>query len=443
MLRKFLLIGVGLISNQVNAQATVIATGNDGLSRPTDLAFNPNAPDQLWTVNAGINGTVMLMNPGTDRQSVDKRVDNYASHFMSKVSSIAFGDDTFQGEMTFATCQDSRGNEDFMGPTLWPASLEIYARVNQNNGLLGSHLDMLHQSPLCMGIAHDHDNVYWVADGKNAQIVRYDFQNDHGPGHDDHSDGIIRRFPEATFKRVAAIPSHLFLDKATGWLYVADTGAGRVYRLDTHSGSFSGRLTASNEPLAEFSEWRGATIEVLAEGLAQPTGLTLADGQLFIANYVTGDIIVYDVANRTNVDTIHTGAPGISGLTRTPDGRLWFTNSIANTVSVLSRRALDANESQGTNKEIDALPELSQASPVTPPWTKTVRKTRTSFNQLSAQSLVRSAVGSELRSLELTCRNNSGRFSASSISTACSQLGSQYNCNGRAIARCYQPLLSE
>ena len=44
-----------------------------------------------------------------------------------------------------------------MGPTLWPSSLDHYAVENQNNGngLLGSHIDMNHESPDGMGIAHD------------------------------------------------------------------------------------------------------------------------------------------------------------------------------------------------------------------------------------------------------------------------------------------------
>ena len=37
---------------------------------------------------------------------------------------------------------------------------------------------MLHESPLGMGIAHDHDNVYWYNDGFYNELVRYDFQQD-------------------------------------------------------------------------------------------------------------------------------------------------------------------------------------------------------------------------------------------------------------------------
>ena len=49
-----------------------------------------------------------------------------------------------------------------------------------------THYDMLHESPLCMGIAHDPEvatpfgNVYWAFDGLNGTLMRYDFQEPHG-----------------------------------------------------------------------------------------------------------------------------------------------------------------------------------------------------------------------------------------------------------------------
>src|SRR5688572_30860417 len=107
--------------------------------------------------------------------------------------------------------------------------------VNQTNPgpvTNGSHLDMLHQSPWCMGIAHWSGNVYFVFDGNNGHVVYYDFQADHGPGADDHSDGIVRRYLDAQVTRVPGVPGHLIVDKASSWLYVADTGGRRIPRMD-------------------------------------------------------------------------------------------------------------------------------------------------------------------------------------------------------------------
>lgn len=310
-----------------------VATAANGLGKPTALAFNPDMPEQLWTVNYTFNGTVMMTDAGTDEQVFDKRIDSYSGHFMSRVMAMAFGDRTFHGGQTFATCQDSNnGGNDFMGPTLWPADLSVYARVNQNGPLLGSHIDMLHQSPFCMGITHDHDNVFWVTDGENGHVVRYDFAADHGPGHDDHANGIVRRYPGATFTRVAGVPGHLFLDKATGWLYVADTGAGRVYRMDTRSGTRSRTLTPRNEPLAEYSEYRGQTIEVLMEGLDKPSGIALDGDTLFVSLFGTGEIVAFDLNGGSELQRISTHAAGISGLTLGADAKLWYVNTTTNKV---------------------------------------------------------------------------------------------------------------
>ncbi|MFN8423799.1 MAG: hypothetical protein U0470_10620 [Anaerolineae bacterium] len=330
----------------------VIGDKADGLSEPRDLAFNPGRPYELWTVNRTTDGTVMFTNPGTAAERVDARIDKFHNHFMEEASSIDFGD-----YGNFATCQESRNTydrqydaNDFMGPTLWTANLNIYARVNQDvsldallrshqpvdpsrtfgfaapagrtfaclpgerptralrpgdveqgrNPKLGSHIDMLHQSPNCMGIAHETGNAYWVFDGLHGHLVRYDFAVDHGPGWDDHSDGIVRRYVDAKVTYVADVPGHLALDKAGGWLYAADPGGGRVIRLKIDSGRRAQTLQPENEPLAELSVWRGATVEVFATGLRRPSGLALHDGRLFVGEAKAGIIVAYDTAARPN-----------------------------------------------------------------------------------------------------------------------------------------------
>ena len=42
-----------------------------------------------------------------------------------------------------------------------------------------------------MGIAYETGNVYWIFDGNNNDIVRYDFVADHGPGNTFHDDGCL------------------------------------------------------------------------------------------------------------------------------------------------------------------------------------------------------------------------------------------------------------
>ena len=308
----------------------VLATGADGLDVPRDLAFHPDRSNELWTVNQATDGTVIVFDPGTSSQRTEERVDAFADHFMEEVSSIAFG-----AANTFGTCQESRNTynglappNDHMGPSLWPADLDIYANENQDprGALGGSHLDMLHQSPLCMGIAHDHANVYWVFDGLHGDIVRYDFQRDHGPGYSDHSDGIVRRFVEPDVRRMAGVPSHLELDAASGWLYVADTGNGRVLRLDTRSGRATGHLMPYGEPLEEYTRWEDATLETVATGFDAPSGLALHDGRLFVSDAATGEIVALDPGTGSELGRIDTGGQGIFGLTVGPDDKLYFVN---------------------------------------------------------------------------------------------------------------------
>ncbi|MEO8083491.1 MAG: hypothetical protein ABI780_06695 [Ardenticatenales bacterium] len=359
----------------------VIGDKADGLSEPRDLAFNPGRPYELWTVNRATDGTVMFTNPGTAAERVDVRVDKFHNHFMEEVSSIDFGD-----YGNFATCQESRNTydhqsqaNDFMGPTLWTADLNIYARVNQNvsldallrshqpvdpsltfgfaapagksfacrpgedpsrvlrpedidqgrNPKLGSHIDMLHQSPNCMGIVHETGNAYWVFDGLHGHLVRYDFAVDHGPGWDDHSDGIVRRYVDAKVTYVADVPGHLALDKASGWLYAADPGGGRVIRLKIDSGHRAQTVEPDNEPLAELSTWRGATVEVIATGLRQPSGLALHDGRLFVGEAKTGVIVAYDTATKAELGRLDTDASLLAGLEVGPDDRLYFVDTNA------------------------------------------------------------------------------------------------------------------
>ena len=110
-----------------------IAGERAGLSTPRDLEFHPDRPNELWAVNRDYDGVLILTDPGTRDVVLDKRVDEFANHFMEEVSSIAFGDDN-----TFATCQESRNTyngqapgNDFMGPTLWPADLAFFAEIGR------------------------------------------------------------------------------------------------------------------------------------------------------------------------------------------------------------------------------------------------------------------------------------------------------------------------
>ncbi len=155
-----------------------------------------------------------------------------------------------------------------MGPSLFSSDLSIFATETPDG--LGSHLDMLHSSPFCKGIAHEQANVYWVFNDYDKALDRYDFAHDHGPGHDDHSDGEIYRYAAGEVLGVDATSSHIFYSPKEERLYVADTGHKRLLKLDPTSGvpgaSFDGQ-----EPVKVRERMDGATlIELVPRGRSRP-----------------------------------------------------------------------------------------------------------------------------------------------------------------------------
>ncbi len=286
----------------------VALTADDGLSLPRDLEFSPATGD-LWVVSRRTDAVTILFEDGSEPRTI---VDAYALHFMEEVSSLAFGAALFvESDLpNFGTCQESRNTyngqaqpNDFMGPALWTSDLEYFGETNPDaveelGADLGSHLDMLHESPNCMGIAWDTDNVYWVFDGKNSSIVRYDFQADHGRGFDDHSDGLIGRYLDGDVKRLANVPSHMVLDHETGLLYFADTGNNRIAVLDTTTGE-RGRDLPAIERGTEHYSVKGADSWTLVEGadvgLEAPSGLELVDGTLLVTDNATSTVHAFSL----------------------------------------------------------------------------------------------------------------------------------------------------
>lgn len=336
---------------------SVIGTGDDGLDVPRDLEFNPDVEGELWVVNRADDSTTIFHAAGTSDQDSEHIVDPYALHFMEEVSSIAFGGVTYAGSdaRTFGTCQESRNTyngfgspNDFMGPSLWTADLDLYGKSNPEAveyltqlfgqyADLGSHLDMLHESPLCMGMAWDYDNVYWVFDGSEDIIVRYDFAEDHDLGYDDHSDGIISRYIDADVSRVEDVPSHMVLDPNTGLLYTADTGNNRITVLDTTTGEEGDSLRAV-ERGTDHHEWVGADYSTLVSGsdvsgMDLPSGIALHDDILFVSDNQNGMLLAFNL-NGKLLDSLdlELDAGALMGIEVVGLDDIWVTDAINNEI---------------------------------------------------------------------------------------------------------------
>lgn len=319
----------------------VVATASNQLDRPTDLDFFPIlARDEVWVINQrteNAGGSTLTIN-GASEPNPDflHRVDGNSWHFMSLPTGIAFDPESFFFANSPGVQDANHSGGTFTGPSLWTSDPDIYAMPSGGNG---SHMDMLHGSPFSMGIAHEVDNVYWVNDDWNKELVRYDFQEDHGPGNDYHGDAIVRRYRNLGLDADGDVPSHMVLDKTTGWMYVVDNGNDRVLRLDINSGFVGNSLPLINEPLAEHSAMADFTWETIIEvGLDRACGIEIMENRLLVSDYGTGDIIIFDMDNNfEEMGRINTGSPGITGLKVGPTGDIWFTNRILNTLTKVER----------------------------------------------------------------------------------------------------------
>lgn len=326
--------------------STVIGTEADGLDQPVDLDFNrvPGKTDELWVLNYGLGGSSVsiFFHAGTPQQVSQYREDSHNGHFMINCPALAMG-----ANGNFGTVQEVRnsvGNQTstFMGPVLWMTDTSVFARMYQSNWdagkPLGSHIDMLHQSPFSMGIAAEKDNIYWVFDGHNGNLVKYDFAVPHTIGGDDHSDGKVWRYPEVMLERVPGLPAHMILDSASGWLYIVDNAKQRVIRVNTKSGIKAKTLAAIDEPLALYWEMKNTTQQVYIDtGLVAPSGIDIMNGRLVVTDNANGDIRIYDATGAKGVylGKIATGAQNLLGIKIGPDGSLWYVDATANTVTRL------------------------------------------------------------------------------------------------------------
>ena len=209
--------------------STVYGGTGTSLVAPTAIAFNP--VDGSLYVTDHSTSSIVAINYSSPTRSARYLRDRARYHYMDKVSGISF-DPVGQ----YATCQESLNTYKgqmlpnfFMGPTLYDSRIDL-VNSKQEPCLDGEtcyliHIDMLHEAPYCMGIAHDnapswvaagrtYRNVYWTYDGGSSQLVRFDFESDHGPGSMDHSLAEVRRYTGLLLSRVADVPSQVPLHTA-------------------------------------------------------------------------------------------------------------------------------------------------------------------------------------------------------------------------------------
>ncbi len=305
-----------------------------GVSRqPTDLAFNPAKPTELWASNRKDGSVIIVQKPGESDSTFVRRKDPAADHFMNRPPAIAFGAMTEAWGQTWGTCGDGdNGGNDFMGAALFSADPAVFAKPTPDG--LGSHLDMLHSTSYCRGIAHVEGNLYWVFNGDKKSLDLYDFKEDHGPGMDDHSDGVILRYAVGKVLGVDGVSSHVFYHPGDLQLYIADTGNKRIAKLDTKSGTV-GKSFGGLEKVATRKYVDGAVlVDVVPAGLLEePSGIEVHDGVIFVSDRATSRFHAFDMEGKP-LRQLDTGLPpgSLSGFTFGPDGKIYFADFITSTI---------------------------------------------------------------------------------------------------------------
>lgn len=342
-----------------------IGNSSDGLDKPTDLDFHPVLnKKELWVLNKRLeadgSSVSIFTNAGEINENQQTKVDGNAWHFMSMSTGIAFSNNGNFATSPGVFDANHNGGDPFTGPSLWSGDLSIFAEPSGGNG---SHLDMVHTSPESQGIASEKENVFWVFDGYNNDIVRYDFVDDHGPGNDFHGDAIIHRYSDFQVAKDPneKVPSHLVVSGE--WVYVVDYGNKKVFRIEIGTG-VNGSVPAFG-PFEVYSEYSYKTNynweNVVTTGLVQPTGIDVIDDRMIVSDYETGEIIIYDIANMpaTELHRIKTTASGIMGIKIGPEGKIWYIDYDANKVNMIDGQGLEWVEPVDTVSGINSLQELS------------------------------------------------------------------------------------
>lgn len=368
-------------------------------------AFDPDAGEEAWVANGGNHSVSIVAGLGSASQTTLSRRDRGYYHYMINVTALDFnavgpatsgrddGRDTFN---YFAVCNDNANTylgakeaNFFMGPTLYdtrPGRRNLVNRLGDQCGVdepcYFLHADMLHESPHCIGIAHDpetrtaYGTVYWAFDAtgdrQSGMLVRFDFQQPHGPGSMDHAVASIRRYPEVTLRRGAGgVHAGMVVHASRRELFVASPGEGAVKAVGVDSGRFARTareeypIFSSRLPSFEYSIYECVDHRVFATGMDTPSGLALdPDGgsRLFVAEHATGTLHAFEVATGAKLATYRTGRRfALGGMAFAPaSGVLHVVDTAAGELLALGRA--EACEASGVSSRGNAAFEASLAA---------------------------------------------------------------------------------
>ena len=349
------------------APGTQLGESSEGRSFVTD-------GQEIWAVNGYQHDVTIITgveSAAGHPVAALNRADRGYYHYMANVTGISFNKVSGSGRRAnrdtfgyFATCQDSENTYTglkqpnfFMGPSLYDSRPVYKNLVGQDGGpcedgdkCFWLHADMLHESPDCAGIVHDpeiltaHGTVYWAIDGWNGELVRYDFQQPHGPALMEHSAAAVRRYPDVRITRgPPGVISGMVLDDSRRTLYLSDVGSGRIIavKIDTGVESRDARteytIFSSMVPQFEYTIWQCAETSDLETTFSTPAGLALTadSSRLFVAEHYTNMIYALELPSGRKIAEIDLLVPGggLSALAISPhSGALFFSNQNTNEI---------------------------------------------------------------------------------------------------------------
>ena len=370
-----------------------IKTITSGLSDPRDVAFHPtpglhlkdfsegrsfhaSEGEEAWILNGGNHSISIVAALGTKMQTSISRRDRGYYHYMIEATALSFNSVSDSNRTSdkdsfnyWAVCNDNANNylgtkepNYFMGPTLYNSNPDNRNTVNRLGQQCSKeeecfflHADMLHEAPECIGITHDpetvtaYGNVYWAFDSKgnniNGQLVRFDFQQPHGPGSMDHSVASIRRYPEVElFRGASGVHAGMVVNQERRELYISNPGDGTIIMVKPDSGTYA--RTAREEypiysnrlPSFEYSIWECVEQQIFANDIDTPSGLALSpDGErLFVAEHLSGNIHVFEISSGALLTTIETGFKSIGGMDFSPESStLHFVDRNTNSLNAI------------------------------------------------------------------------------------------------------------
>ena len=131
------------------------------------------------------------------------------------------------------------------------------------------------------------------------------------------------------------MPSHLQFNPADSHLYIADTGAARIVKLDTTSGTSGPPFQPVYEELADWGLMNNAVFSEVVPGgtLNQPSGLLLHDGLIFVSDHATSKLYAYDMTGAL-VNQLDTGLPAgsLAGIAVGRDDKIYLSDMLTGAV---------------------------------------------------------------------------------------------------------------